>query len=76
MQHYAIQAIISVSSCLAKRRLFCGFQKLKPVGFCVFCAFCGNYKQRSNKYKCLSPKKLEFVVEDYVSICQGFDKNR
>ena len=24
-----------------------GFQKLKPVGFCVVCAFRGNYKQRS-----------------------------
>ena len=33
----------------------CGFQKLKPVGFCVVCAFCGNYKQRRYKYKSLSP---------------------
>ena len=33
----------------------CGFQKLKPVGFCVFCEFCGNYKQKSYKYKSLSP---------------------
>ena len=33
---------ISVDSCLAKRRPFCGFQKLKPVGFCVLCEFCGN----------------------------------
>ena len=32
----------------------CGFQKLKPVGFCVFCEFCGNYKQRRYKYKSLS----------------------
>ena len=45
----AIQAIISVDSCLAKRRPFCVFQKLKPVGFCVFGEFCGNYKQRSHK---------------------------
>ena len=43
----ATQAIISVDSCLAKRRLFCGFQKLKPVGFCVLCEFCGNYKQNN-----------------------------
>ena len=49
------QAFISVDSCLAKRRLFCGFEKLKPVGFCVVCAFCGNYKQRKYKYKSLSP---------------------
>ena len=27
----------------------CGFQNLKPVGFCVFCEFCGNYKQRRDK---------------------------
>ncbi|WP_308264896.1 hypothetical protein, partial [Prevotella sp.] len=27
------QASISVDSCLAKRRPFCGFEKLKPVGF-------------------------------------------
>ena len=38
----ATQAIISVDSCLAKRRPFCGFQKLKPEGFCVLCEFCGN----------------------------------
>ena len=31
------QAIISVDSCLAKRRPFCGFEKLKPVGFCGLC---------------------------------------
>ena len=43
------QAIISVDSCLAKRRPFCGFEKLKPVGFCVVCAFCGNYIQKSYK---------------------------
>ena len=30
-------SIIRVDSCLAKRRLFYGFQKLKPVGFCVVC---------------------------------------
>ncbi|WP_308278693.1 hypothetical protein, partial [Prevotella sp.] len=28
---------------------------LNPVGFCVVCAFCGNYKQRRYKYKSLSP---------------------
>ena len=28
----------------------CVFEKLKPVGFCVFCEFCGNYKQRNYKY--------------------------
>ena len=33
----------------------CGFQNLNPVGFCVVCAFCGNYKQRRYKYKSLSP---------------------
>ena len=33
----------------------CGFQNFKPVGFCVVCAFCGNYKQRRYKYKSLSP---------------------
>ena len=27
----------------------CGFQKLNPVGFCVFCEICGNYKQRNHK---------------------------
>ena len=27
----------------------CGFQKLKPVGFCVFCEICGNYKQKNYK---------------------------
>ena len=27
----------------------CGFEKLKPVGFCVLCAFCGNYTQRNYK---------------------------
>ena len=35
----------------------CGFQKFKPVGFCVVCVvcvFCGNYKQRRYKYKSLS----------------------
>ncbi len=45
----AAQAIISVDSCLAKRRPFCGFEKLKPVGFCVVCAFCGNYIQKNYK---------------------------
>ena len=45
----ATQTIISVDSCLAKRRPFCGFEKLKPVGFCVFCEFCGNYKQKNYK---------------------------
>ena len=49
MSHYAKQAIISVSSCLAKRRLFCGYQKFKPVGFCVICEFRGNYKQGNSK---------------------------
>ena len=24
-----------LDSCLAKRRPFCGFEKLKPVGFCI-----------------------------------------
>ena len=43
----AAQAIISVDSCIAKRRPFCGFEKLKPVGFCVVCAFCGNYIQKN-----------------------------
>ena len=36
-----------MDSCLAKRRPFCGFEKLKPVGFCVVSAFRGNYIQRS-----------------------------
>ena len=36
--------------------MVCGFQKLKPVGFCVLREFCGNYiqrsyKQRNHKYK-------------------------
>ena len=31
------QAFISVDSCIAKRRPFCGFEKLKPVGFCFLC---------------------------------------
>ena len=33
----AAQAIISVDSCIAKRRPFCGFEKFKPVGFCFLC---------------------------------------
>ena len=33
----------------------CGFPNLNPVGFCVVCAFCGNYKQRRYKYKSFSP---------------------
>ena len=33
----------------------CVFQNLNPVGFCVVCAFCGNYKQRRYKYKSFSP---------------------
>ena len=37
--------IISVNSCLAKRRQFCGFQKLKARRL-LFSEFCGNYKQR------------------------------
>ena len=45
-----------MSSCLAKRRLFCGFQKFKPVGFCVVCEFRGNYKQGNSKQ--LSPSKI------------------
>ena len=37
------QAIISVDSCIAKRRPFCGFEKLRPVGFCFLCLspYCG-----------------------------------
>ena len=27
----------------------CGFQNLKPVGFSVFCEFCGNYIQKNHK---------------------------
>ena len=27
----------------------CGFEKNKPVGFCVLCAICGNYKQKNYK---------------------------
>ena len=42
---------ISVDSCLAKRRPFCGFQKLKSVGFCVFSEFCGNYIFRMNRFR-------------------------
>ena len=53
---YATQAIISVSSCLAKRRLFCGFQKFKSVGFCVVCEFRGNYMQGTSKQ--ISPSKI------------------
>ena len=52
----ATQAINS-AFCRMTRSVYtlCGFQKLKPVGFCVVCAFCGNYKQRRYKYKSLSP---------------------
>ena len=32
------QAIISVDSCIAKRRPFCGFEKLNPVG--LECGLC------------------------------------
>ena len=45
----AAQAFISVDSCIAKRRPFCGFEKLRPVGFCVVCAFCGDYIQKNYK---------------------------
>ena len=38
-----------LDSCIAKRMPFCGFEKLKPVGFCVVCAFCGNYIQKNYK---------------------------
>ena len=40
----------------------CGFKKLKSVGFCVFCEFCGNYKQRSHKYKSLSPINCNLLI--------------
>ena len=45
----------------------CGYQNLKPVGFCVVCAFCGNYKQRKYKYKSLSPinSNLHFYHSKY-----------
>ena len=42
---------ISVDSCLAKRRPFWIQKKLTPVGFYVFCEFCGNYKQRNYKQR-------------------------
>ena len=29
----------------------CGFEKNNPVGFCVVCEFCGNYKQRNYKQR-------------------------
>ena len=44
----------------------CGFQNFKPVGFCVVCAFCGNYKQRRYKYKSLSP--ISYNLHFYHSI--------
>ena len=48
----------------------CGFQNLKPVGFCVFCEFCGNYKQRRYKYKSISPINcnLHFYHSIYLMI--------
>ena len=62
------QAFISVSSCLAKRRPFCGFETLKPVGFCVLCALCGNYIQKnidvSNKNLFLLLGKAEQEEEE------------
>ena len=29
----------------------CGFEKNKPVGFCVVCEICGNHKQRNYKQR-------------------------
>ena len=29
----------------------CGFEKNNPVGFCVFCEFCGNYKYKEVPFK-------------------------
>ena len=46
----------------------CGFQKLKSVGFCVFCEFCGNYKQRSHKYKSLSPINCNLHIYHSTSL--------
>lgn len=42
----------------------CGFEKNKPVGFCVFREFCGNYKQRSNKQK----KHMSTTLYNFVQI--------
>ena len=47
----------------------CGFEKNKPVGFCVFREFCGNYKQRSNKLKKHRSTALYNFVQIYILIC-------
>ena len=49
------QSILCLLSYDAQRLYALWIPNLNPVGFCVVCAFCGNYKQRRYKYKSLSP---------------------
>ena len=47
----------------------CGFQNLKPVGFCVVCEFCGNYTQRRYKQRRYKQKSYK---QSYIrgQICE------
>ena len=56
------QSILCLLSYDAQRLYALWIPNLNPVGFCVVCAFCGNYKQRRHKYKSLSPIKLHFTI--------------
>ena len=49
------QSILCFLSYDAQRLYALWIPNLNPVGFCVVCAFCGNYKQRRYKYKSFSP---------------------
>ncbi len=52
---------------LASRSVgYSAFQKLKPVGFCVLCEICGNYKQRRYKHKEHFADKLQFTYHHYI----------
>ena len=58
----AKQAIIS-AFCRMTRSVYtvCEFQKLKPVGFCVFGEFCGNYKQK-NSSTIIRPLYEQYII--------------
>ena len=48
-------SILCLLSYDAQRLYALWIPNLNPVGFCVVCAFCGDYKQRRYKYKILIP---------------------
>ena len=47
------QSILCLLSYDAQRLYALCIQKLNPVGFCVICAFCGNYKQGDTRTRTL-----------------------